>query len=212
MPSDVTLWQWLFEGPSPAAGCSRRDAVSEKTPPRAFINVQTKTRLTHAQIRDAAAALSTSLLRRHGLQPGDVVSLVSPNAVTYPLVTHGVMRAGGVPAFSAPAYNEAEMRHAFRTVGTRFVFCHPETLAVVRAAARQEGVGEERIFVFSDEEETVDGFVSLSALVDEGARLEPVEAARLPVGKTNAEVPAFLCFSSGTTGLPKAVRFCHGWA
>lgn len=204
MPPDLTLWQWLFDAPSPAAGCSNPNNASET---RHYINTQTNTRLSHAQVRDAAAALSAALVRRHGLRPGDVVSLVSPNAVTYPICLHGVIRAGGVPAVSSPAANEAEMRHALRTVRSRFVMCAPETLAVVRAAARKEGVDESRVFVFSDEEDRVEGsgFVSLSALVDEGVRLGRMEAVGLPQGKTNAEEAAFLCFSSGTTGWPKAV-------
>lgn len=211
MPQDVTLWQWLFDSPSPAAGCSRQDDDASGEEPREYINTETGTRLTHAQVRDAAAALSTALVRRHGLRPGDVVSLVSPNAVTYPICLHGVIRAGGVPAVSSPAANEAEMRHALRAVRSRFVLCAPgDTLAVVRAAARQEGIDEARIFVFADDEDRVQGdeaggFVSLSALVEEGTRLGTMDAVGLPTGKTSAEVPAFLCFSSGTTGLPKAV-------
>ncbi|KAJ6785967.1 hypothetical protein PWT90_09145 [Aphanocladium album] len=205
VPSNVTLWQWLFEGPSPAAGCSRREAFLK----REFINVHTRASFTHAQVRDAAAALSTALARRHGLQAGDNVLLVSPNGITYPIVTHGVMRAGGIPAFSPPTYNETEMLHALRTVNSRFVMCSPEALPVVRAAARQQGIDESRIFVFNDDNDHVDGFLSLSELVEDGKKLGVTEAAHLPKGKHNSEATAFLCFSSGTTGLPKAVIISH---
>ncbi|EGX91971.1 4-coumarate-CoA ligase 2 [Cordyceps militaris CM01] len=207
VPPDLTLWQWLFEGPSPAAGCSS-PAAGAAAVTREYINTHTNTRLTHAQMRDAAAALSAALVRR-GLRPGDVVALVSPNAVTYPVCLHGVMRAGGVPAVTSPAANETEMRHALRTVRARFVMCAPETLPVVRAAAAKEGIDKECVFVFADEEDRVDGHVSLSQLVEEGARKGCMPPVGLPTGMTSAQATAFLCFSSGTTGLPKAVIISH---
>ncbi|KAM3553617.1 hypothetical protein ARSEF4850_006835 [Beauveria asiatica] len=181
VPPDLTLWQWLFDAPSPAAGCSssRGDSL---LPTREYINTaaaaatNNNTRLTHAQVRDAAAALSAALAHprhRHRLRPGDVV------------------------------------------------MCAPgETLKMVREAARKEGVSEERVFWFADDDEEDDDedmeqggrwCTGLSELVHQGKRLMEededeggMRAVGLPSGKTSAETTAFLCFSSGTTGLPKA--------
>lgn len=185
--------------------CSRPNGTLH---PRSFIDANTNARLTHAQVRDAAAVLSTALVRRHGLRPGDVVSICAPNSIVYPICTHAAIRAGAIPALSSPAYNEEEMVHALSTVGSRFVVCSREALPVVRAAGRRLGIEEDKVFVIGEEEmDEVDGAVTVRRLLREGRELKTVDVVGLPEGKTSGQVPAVLCFSSGTTGLPKAVSF-----
>lgn len=81
--------------------------------------------------------------------------------------------------------------------------CSVSCLEAVRKAAAAVGIGEERIFVLDGE---VHGLLSLGTLVKSGKEFEvQIEAWRVPDGRGNGDVTALLCFSSGTTGLPKAV-------
>jgi 4-coumarate--CoA ligase len=103
-----------------------------------------------------------------------------------------VMRAGGISALSSPEYTEDEMVHVLKTVRCRFIFSSTSALEVVKGAAERLGIEQESVFI----------------LVEDGRKYgesNQVASVGLPRGKVNSEVCALLCFSSGTTGLPKAV-------
>ncbi len=98
------------------------------------------------------------------------------------------------------------MIHALKTVGSKYIICCEENLGVARIVARKCGIPDEKILLL---EELVKGVKSVKDLVEEGRKLgeeNQVEPWRIPTGKENSVMCAVLCFSSGTTGLPKAVR------
>lgn len=133
------------------------------------------------------------------------MSICAPNSIWYPVAMFGAMRLGAIAALSSPGYTVDEMIHAFKTVGCRFVFASESSLDVVRKAAAMVGIDVRNIFIVDG---NVDGFKSVSELVDLGKQFgndAQVMPFLLPKGKDNSQVCALLCFSSGTTGLPKAV-------
>ena len=116
-----------------------------------------------------------------------------------------VVRAGGRLNGASPAYTAEEMTHALKTADSKIVMTLPSALPVALAAAASAGIPRSHVLLL---EGTAEGFVSVQQLIEANEGVAAEKAWAIPNGKTNKEVCGFLNFSSGTTGLPKAVMVC----
>ena len=171
-----------------------------------YINAATKERLDFAQVKEKATHLSTALVQRYDMRPGDTVSLFSTNTIWYPVAVWATVRAGGRVNGASPAYNAEEMGHALKTANTKFLFTLPGSLAVALEAALTIGLPRTNVFLL---EGSRPGFTSVGDLVQIGSQLKAGPSWSVPKGQTNKNICGYLNFSSGTTGLPKAVMLSH---
>jgi long-subunit acyl-CoA synthetase (AMP-forming) len=96
------------------------------------------------------------------------------------------------------------MANALKTADTKFIITVPQSIDTALAAARKVGIPAERIFLLEGE---LQGHASMLQLIEVGrSRGEGGQTPffRIARGQTN-DVCGYLNFSSGTTGLPKAV-------
>ena len=147
-------------------------------------------------------------LRRWGVRPDqkDVVCLHAFNDIMYPMLSLGIIGAGGIFTGTNPSSTSFELAHHMRASRTKFVITEPEMLEAVLEATKECKLAKSSILIFNVLDQAVpEGFSSWTTLLSQGeedwVRFNDIETAR----KTEAA----RLFSSGTTGLPKAAMISH---
>ncbi|OXV05486.1 hypothetical protein Egran_06746 [Elaphomyces granulatus] len=144
--------------------------------------------------------------RAKGLEKGDCVSIHSFNDIYYPILVLGIIGAGGVYTGTNPAYTSFELQHHLKTAKTRFIISEPEVLGPVLVAIREANIPPGNIWIFDVlGQQLPPGIPSWKELLTHGEE----DWLRFDNLKTAQETTAARLFSSGTTGLPKAVVISH---
>lgn len=142
------------------------------------------------------------------LGAGDSVMILSGNSIEHALMTLGAYTAGVPAAPISPAYSlistdHAKLKHCFERVAPRVVFAQSGAL-FDKALATLKALDPTIAVVTVDG--TGDGAISFADIAAT-APTAAVEASREAVGP--ATVAKYL-FTSGSTGMPKAVPQTHG--
>ena len=151
---------------------------------------------TYRELDSTGNSFANALLAL-GFGPGTRVALAITNRPEWIIAQHGVSLAGGAVVLPNPTWKASEFEHAFALTEPDVIVADAALAEVLDAA----GVPGTRICVDAD---VPPGWLSFWDLVFGAPGKRP---APLPESALDADYA--YPFSSGTTGLPKAVRHTH---
>lgn len=126
--------------------------------------------------------------------------------IYYSILVLAIVGAGGIFTGTNPSYTPMELEHHFKASEAKFLVSEPEILGSLKSAAQGVGISESNILIFNALGQDVpSGFRSWDNLLKAGEK----DWVRFDDLKTTKETTAARLFSSGTTGLPKAVTITH---
>ncbi|KAJ3289115.1 putative fatty-acid--CoA ligase FadD10 [Borealophlyctis nickersoniae] len=163
-----------------------RPAPEEKT---AMIDAVTGEKWTYGELKNKIGRFASGITDASaglGVTKGSVVGVFAGNSMEYPIVVHGVLRADQLKDAGA----------------TSLVTVAP-LLPVATEAAKKAGIDASRIILFGAK---TDGMKTVREIMESAKDVLP------PIKRTEEELknePAYLCYSSGTTGKAKGVQTTH---
>ncbi|MFE5485797.1 long-chain fatty acid--CoA ligase [Streptomyces sp. NPDC056527] len=146
--------------------------------------------LTYVEL-DTLSGRCAALLTGRGVNPGDRVGVMLPNTLDFPVLYHGILRAGAVVVPMNPLLKPREIAHYLRDSGAVLLFA--DEMCAADAVRGAEG--------------TAAAVVPLSA----GTLTELLAGHPEPAGPQPRadDDTAVLLYTSGTTGSPKGAELTH---
>lgn len=158
---------------------------------------------TYSQLAKRTSQFA-QLLRKRGVSPGDRVLIRLPNCLDYPTAFLGAMKAGCIAVPTSTLLTVDEVLYLAKDSGAKVLVMDHSTWE--QLAPRIAEAPDARLVLLSGKGKHIEGLTV--AAIDLKPALEAITAWSAPHA-THAGDPAYLVYTSGTTGYPKGVLHAH---
>jgi 4-coumarate--CoA ligase len=168
----------------------------------ALVDAATGSALTFAGLRSTALTVAAALSARAGVRPGDVVLLLAPNCVLYPVCFLAVTALGAVATTANPHYTTREIATQVADADVKLI---------ITVADLMPKVAELRLpAILLDGDATASMPPRTNLIIPYSDLTDGVREAEYRRPATKQSDTAALMYSSGTTGTSKGVILTHG--
>ncbi|KAF8887153.1 hypothetical protein BD779DRAFT_1672909 [Infundibulicybe gibba] len=159
------------------------------------------------RVYDGATALGAPVsaggLGLRGGDGGEMIGIMSENAMDFITLVHSLFAITTPFALISSYSTSFELKHALSLAKPTRLFVSARYIALILPLAREAGISSRNIYVLGGHTR---GRKSFSEMIDD---VRAKKIPREPVRPAEKDTLAYLVFSSGTSGLPKAVMISH---